>query len=145
MTLVAVIAPNDVPVLVGDLLISGPANAANKRLALPSLTSTVNSTELSDGKYAVSGLTQKLAMISDYLAVGWSGSRIAAKAVIADLRERIQNEPIDADGFRMVLESLKYKEARQSVSRNTQPTGKPLCIVAKRPIQAARFVTLSLP
>ena len=113
MTLISIISPNDFPVLLGDLLISAPASNDGSRVSLPSLIAETPSVELTNGSFSIVGLSQKVAVINDYLAVAWSGSKIAAKAVLTDLKENVPPTPMTSDDFFKYLDSLNYKETTE--------------------------------
>jgi hypothetical protein len=113
MTLISIISPNDFPVLLGDLLISAPASNDGRRVSLPSFISETRSEELTNGSFSIVGLSQKVAVINDYLAVAWSGSKIAAKGVLTDLKENVPPTPMTSDDFFKYLDSLNYKETTE--------------------------------
>jgi hypothetical protein len=84
MTLIAVVSDDDkFPVLFGDLLLSSPAATSNREVPLP--VHDFRPTNSAGTVYAISRLSQKLCMISDHLAVGWSGPRIDAKTIIPEM------------------------------------------------------------
>jgi len=97
MTAVARIAIQDCPMLLGDLLLSGPP--------LPGVTASVPTVDdLSAAfppglPFVPRKLCQKIAVVSENLVVGWAGGYDTARAVIAELRrldatERFTNESL---------------------------------------------------
>jgi hypothetical protein len=89
MTVVARLAINAYPMLIGDLLLS-----IEDPLALPSPLPTAEdlSALFPVGSACVPcGLRQKVAVVSDNLVVGWSGALSTAGRVIADLKRKSQS------------------------------------------------------
>jgi hypothetical protein len=78
MTLVASIMFDNVPILMGDILVSSETDRGQD-VHIP----TVGNKNVAS-KYKASNLTQKLIIINDYLVVGWAGSLITAKTIIRD-------------------------------------------------------------
>jgi hypothetical protein len=104
MTAVARIAIQECPMLVADLLLSGPA--------LPGVTASVPTTDDLSAAFPPGSsivpreLCQKIAVVSEDLVVGWAGGYDTARAVIGELRrldaaQRFTNESLQRD-----LESL---------------------------------------
>jgi hypothetical protein len=91
MTVVARLAINDYPMLIGDLLLSKKGPHAS--------SSRVPTAENLSALFPVGcprvpcGLRQKLAVVADNLVVGWSGTLHAAGDVIAELKRRSQSQP----------------------------------------------------
>lgn len=86
MTLVAAFIVDNVPLLIGDVLIAGELD---RTLAVP-IPTVGSSLEVfpGDSGFAPTTLRQKLAVLSPNLAIGWAGSQIAARHVIGDMRAR---------------------------------------------------------
>lgn len=88
MTAVMRLKINNWPIILGDLLTSGPERPG-RRTMIPT-TEYVDQEDLiqilptGTGDVPV-GLRQKIAIISDNLVIGWAGSYIAAKHVMGDL------------------------------------------------------------
>jgi hypothetical protein len=82
MTLVAVL-DDKFPILFGDLLLSSPTTS-NREVHLPA--HDVWSADNAETGYSISRLSQKLCIISDHLAVGWSGPRIYAQTIVQEMR-----------------------------------------------------------
>jgi hypothetical protein len=88
MTVVARLAINDYPMLIGDLLLS-----IEDPLASPSPVPTAEnlSVMFPAGSACVPcGLRQKVAVVADNLVVGWSGALNTAWDVIAELKRKAQ-------------------------------------------------------
>ena len=86
MTLIARLAINDFPMLVGDLLLSGPSVPDTQ----DDVPTTENLTAIfpAGSTYVPRGLRQKIAVVADNLVVGWTGRLITAQEVIAELRRK---------------------------------------------------------
>ena len=101
MTAVMRLKINNWPIILGDLLTSGPEQPGSRTM-IPT-TEYVDQEELiqilprGTGEVPV-GLRQKIAIISDNLVVGWAGSYIAARQVITELyaKSKIEQFTIDS-------------------------------------------------
>ncbi len=91
MTLIARLAINDFPMLVGDLLLSGPSVPDTQ----DDVPTTENLTAIfpAGSTYVPRGLRQKIAVVADNLVVGWAGRLITAQEVIAELRRKSASQP----------------------------------------------------
>jgi hypothetical protein len=83
MTLIAKFTVNQVPIMVADLLVSAPPEAA-QTVSLP-LHPEIN--QLLDGRaeHSVVRATQKLNVLSDQLIVAWSGNYDNARFVLKEM------------------------------------------------------------
>jgi hypothetical protein len=71
--------------LFGDLLLSAEANSLGHEIYLP-----VQEVKLASGVgRTITGLAQKLSIITPDLAIGWSGSKIAARGIILDAMDHL--------------------------------------------------------
>ncbi|PKO26992.1 MAG: hypothetical protein CVU32_03100 [Betaproteobacteria bacterium HGW-Betaproteobacteria-5] len=103
MTLIAAFSTQNCPVLFGDLLLTGEATQNNKRnIAVPALGNVGDFFGNSD--WAITGLAQKVVLISPSCAIAWAGSWIGAKSLIFDLREMSQREALTAGAILSYLE-----------------------------------------
>ena len=84
MTLVAVFVPMGVPVLLGDLLLSDN-RVQEDDIELPA-HGAIPYKQPKTRAWRTSGLRQKLCLVNDFIAVGWSNSRVHARSVINDLK-----------------------------------------------------------
>jgi hypothetical protein len=82
MTAVARIFINGHPLLVGDILLTGPV-VAEKNILIPT-SGIVRTYPAADP--APKGLHQKISIIADYLALGWSGPFEVAQDIVMGLR-----------------------------------------------------------
>lgn len=86
MTLIASFQSGSTYILVGDLLIS-----SDRKREMPLDIPTRFSKNQPKANLQFSGLSQKLVIINDNLAVGWSGTRINAKSIIHHVKDNIQS------------------------------------------------------
>jgi hypothetical protein len=81
MTLVAAHFIKGWPILIGDVLVSIPKKYAQQQVSLPTIHNHPLKEDVTQ-LYTPSGLSQKLTIINNDLAVGWSGSKLYAKCFI---------------------------------------------------------------
>lgn len=104
MTLVARLIVSDYPLLMGDLLISGN-EPPSQSLRVPTVGDTSN-VVLARTDFFPRSLVQKLAIIGDNIAIGWAGSRLAAKITLRDLIAGNQVSPFGYDSLMDYFEKL---------------------------------------
>jgi hypothetical protein len=98
VSLVAALYLYEVPVLIGDVVVShtGPAG---KHVYIPTRNDLADLLP-SNWQLHISGLRRKVARLHDRLVVGWTGHLVVAQRVVADLRTRYrEQEPDRADLF----------------------------------------------
>ena len=88
MTLVASFDVKNWPVLVGDIMISAPANGQKTTPFNIPTHGNVNARLPPTSKQIVSGLVQKAIILSPRLALAWSGTQIYALSVIREILQR---------------------------------------------------------
>lgn len=92
MTLIASIQIDGCPILLGDLLLSGPAIDTNK-FSFPTKTALDIPPRVS-GKLEPDGLCQKANLLSPKLAIAWSGNKDEAVSFFSQvIGAGIQNDP----------------------------------------------------
>lgn len=107
MTMVARLAIKDCPILVGDLLLSGPP--------LPGVTAVIPtaddlSTAFAPGsKLVPRDLGQKIAVVAENLVVGWAGSYDVARDVVSELVQLSAAQPFTNDTLKQHFDSLSSK------------------------------------
>ncbi|HWX81998.1 MAG TPA: hypothetical protein VNZ48_00225 [Xanthobacteraceae bacterium] len=94
----------EIPTIIGDLLITAP-DAPTREVAIP-IARDINRFVTPTDR-AVVGLRQKVNIISDCLAVAWSGSLAQAEDVIPSLQPLAALEELNADLVKKVLESVE--------------------------------------
>jgi hypothetical protein len=104
MTAVARIAIQECPMLVADLLLSGPP--------LPGVTASVPTTDDLSAAFPPGSsivpreLCQKIAVVSEDLVVGWAGGYDTARAVIGELQRLDAAQHFTNESLQRHLESL---------------------------------------
>ncbi|SHN14460.1 hypothetical protein SAMN05216593_109197 [Pseudomonas asturiensis] len=102
MTAIAAFKISECPVVFGDLLITGEAKTRQKA-GLPTIGDAHE--VFGDSGWAIKGLSQKVVIINNNCALAWSGSYMAARVAISELREMSNSAPLTADGVRAFLSS----------------------------------------
>ena len=104
MTAVARIAIAEYPMLLADLLLSGPPLSAP--LALIPTVDDLSVVFPFNSERVPHGLCQKIAIVSPNLVVGWSGSYSTARDVISELRRRVVAKRYTDEDLQRDLNSL---------------------------------------
>jgi hypothetical protein len=104
MTLVVRLAISDYPLLLGDVLVSGPETAGSS-LVVPTVGAMTNVFPEGSG-YVPTDLRQKLAVLGDNLVLGWAGSRIAAKVVTRELLDLNSRRSLTLDSLMRYFDEL---------------------------------------
>ncbi len=96
LTVIAAIRLNDIPVLIGDTLLTAPATPSDPievipgnplpRNYYPANPATANTLPGATG-YGVAGARRKVVIVNDFFCVGWSGGALCATALVKRLRE----------------------------------------------------------
>ena len=85
MTIIAAFGINGCPIVFGDLLVTGPASAkGGKKVSVPAV-GYVHEFFGASG-WTVTGLHQKVTIISDNCVLAWAGSLIGARNAISELK-----------------------------------------------------------
>jgi hypothetical protein len=106
LTLVAVAVSDKWPILFGDLLLSSSVPPA-KEISLPTQNISPSKREQSD--FWITGLTQKLCIITDCLAVGWSGTKITAKTIIHEMTKSFTpGQPVSLGEVEAFFKQIDY-------------------------------------
>lgn len=85
MTVIATFDFPDYPMILSDMLLSGE-QVDGKRVAIPTIGEVSNFFPDGSG-WTITGLTQKIAIVSDECVVAWAGSWIAARMAISELKD----------------------------------------------------------
>jgi len=117
MTLIATLTISNLPVLIGDALLSGEESGQN--LAIPTIGNVSNVFPEGSG-YTITGLRQKINIINENLAIGWAGSYIAAKTIISELKKQSNSQKLTRqsihDFFREIYRNPSEWGANQGVA-----------------------------
>ena len=115
MTLVARFEVSNSPVLLGDLLISGSERPGADPLKIPTIDDIAEIYPEDWEWHRPNGLKQKIAIISDRLAVGWAGKEISATVAINKLREHVLTHGDELDKIREFVESPVFEEENRTL------------------------------
>lgn len=102
------------PLLIGDILISSE-EIVGKSIDLPLIGDVRNVFPEGSG-YVPTSLRQKLAIISDDLAIGWSGTKIAAKTIINEMIELNKRTPFTKETFEEFINNIDPIIVKQGFS-----------------------------
>ena len=102
MTLIARYEVADVPILLGDLLVSS-AIPPEKPLLIPTRGDVFTNP---DKSIHPTSLLQKICIINDNLMVAWSGSVIVAKTVLSAFKEKFSNKLVDEPSIQSVVDDI---------------------------------------
>lgn len=84
MTVIAAFAVDGVPLVFSDLLLTGPQLGPAPAKAVPAIRNVED--VFGDSGWNVSGLRQKITLISPNCAIAWAGSYAAARMALGELR-----------------------------------------------------------
>ena len=118
MTLVARFEVSNSPVLLGDLLISGSERPGADPLKIPTIDDITEIYPEDWEWHRPIGLKQKIAIISDRLAVGWAGKEISATVAINKLREHVLTHGDELDKIREFVESPVFEGCDRAGARD---------------------------
>lgn len=94
VTVIAAYSVEGVPVVFGDLLITGPSEKSMK-VGVPAIGSVQDF--FGDSGWAIVGLSQKVVVVRDDCVLAWAGSWLGARVAIADLRALNSEAPLTAE------------------------------------------------
>lgn len=92
MTIVAALSIQQVPMVIGDLLISGP-EASGRTVVVPIAGEVTNVFPTGSG-WSITGLRQKVNIIAPNCALGWAGSQLAASQIVKELIAMAASTPL---------------------------------------------------
>ena len=109
MTLVATVSPFGCPLMLGDILITGPPDPR-----VTAMLPTIGNCHLVDDSAVdlsrVAWLASKVCLISDSLAVGWAGSYEPAKRIISAMRAFPWNSEVTLQDVQKCLATTEYDD-----------------------------------
>ena len=98
----------------GDMLLSGP-ESPGRNIAIPSIGDVQNFFPEGSG-WTITGLAQKLAVISDECVIGWAGSKLGAQLAAQDLRDLAASERLTPEGIQHFINNLNVDTRRLGTS-----------------------------
>lgn len=104
MTVIAAFRPQGCPTLFGDLLLSGPERL-DARVSIPTVGDVRNFYPEGSG-WSITGLQQKIVLISDNCAIAWAGSWLGARIAILNLRELVSRQKLTAQILRNFMDNM---------------------------------------
>lgn len=106
MTLIAAFFCDGVPIILGDIIISRPGRTG-ATIGVPTIGESTNISPAGSG-YSITGLRQKVAVLSDDLALAWAGNVIAARTLVEELRTRLLAGKLTVDSHNAFLKYEAY-------------------------------------
>ncbi len=103
MTLVASFVVDSIPMLIGDVLLSR-RGADEVHVELPSVGDSRGIVEPGWGLSLQLG--QKLCTVNPFITIGWSGSYLAARVCLDELRRVVGDAPLAPDRAQAILDEL---------------------------------------
>lgn len=97
MTAIIAFSHNKYPYIVSDLLLSGPEQLG-KKCVVPTIDDVHEIFPRGSG-WTVTGLTQKVVIIDNYIAIGFSGPFIAARAILTEIIDRSAVKKFDLESI----------------------------------------------
>jgi len=107
MTLIAAFSCEGVPIILGDVVVSGPERTG-ATVGVPTVDELTNVFP-AGSSYSITGTCQKVAVLSDDLVVAWAGNVIAAKTLIEELRARLRAGRMTLDSLNAFLKNEAYE------------------------------------
>lgn len=104
MTVIAAFQFPDYPMVMSDMLLSGPERP-DTNTSLPVVGDVRNVFPEGSG-WTITGVVQKMAIIADNCVVVWAGSRLGAQAAIRSLKELAQAAPLNSEIVREFMANL---------------------------------------
>lgn len=102
MTLVIALMISNLPVILGDVLLSG--HELDKSISIPTIDDIYEIFPEGSG-WSITNLKQKVNIINDNLIIGWAGSCVAARVIISELKTRSTIQPFTKNS----LENFFYR------------------------------------
>ena len=102
MTLVATIMGDGLPVMIGDILVSGKGGSEDATFHVP----TIGEISTAGTGLKPTNLYQKLCVINDSLAIGWAGNRVAATTVVRQLLNEVGDREVTNEELAHFFDNL---------------------------------------
>jgi hypothetical protein len=108
MTSIAGFSIEKRPVLIGDLMLSGP-ELSQRSLSIPTIGDSRNVFPEGSGT-VLTGLIQKVNVLSDNFMIAWAGRAFVARTVIRELNELASREPLNLQKLDQFLECFRQSK-----------------------------------
>jgi hypothetical protein len=106
MTLAAILSFEQCPIIIGDLLLSGDESTSGDRIGIPAHSDITDVFPKGSG-YSITGMSQKVILISDKCVLAWAGSKVAASVVVGDFVSMASNKTLS---LASILEYINKKD-----------------------------------
>ena len=127
MTLSAAILLDEMPIVISDVLVSGPADD-REHIDIPTLK-TLEKVLPKEWMTPVTGLARKTYIIGNNLAVSFAGDALAARSILMELQTKIVGPEVTLDEFIHVLQGVEGLGARTAnISAAVMSENGPFCI-----------------
>jgi hypothetical protein len=103
MTLIAAFTVNNIPVILGDIMISNPVHGGDVEISMPSV-SDVNKLISSQTRLRVVGLTQKVNLVSGQVCIAWSGSFVHARLFLKYMRRHCNAKRLSLAEYNRIID-----------------------------------------
>lgn len=110
MTLIAAMCVNKIPIILGDLLISRETMEGDlPDVSIPS-RHQVNTYLSKDSQLQVTGLSQKVNIISENFCIAWTGKKHQARSLIRHLHKQCGGRTVTLEEFEALLDQYPIED-----------------------------------
>jgi hypothetical protein len=103
MTLIAAFTVNNIPVILGDIMISNPVHGGDVEVSMPSV-GDANKLISSHSELRVVGLIQKVNLVSEQVCIAWSGSFVHARLFLKYMRNHCNAKRLSIAEYNGVID-----------------------------------------
>lgn len=103
MTLIASFVVNNIPVILGDVMISNPVHGGDVEISMPSV-GNVNKLISSHTELRVVGLIQKVNLVSEQVCIAWSGSFVHARLFLKYMRSHCKAKRLSLADYNRIVD-----------------------------------------
>jgi hypothetical protein len=114
VTLIASFSIDHQPVLIGDLVLSGPEWSGSSTVGIPTIGDSRNIFPEGSG-FVISGITQKVNILSENLMIAWAGRAFVAKTLLKDLADQIPPEGLTFHGLQEFLDRFRESKEKNDI------------------------------
>lgn len=103
MTLIAAFTVNNIPVILGDIMISTPVHGGEVEISMPSV-GDINKFISSHTELRVVGLIQKVNLVSEQVCIAWSGSFVHARLFLKYMRSHCNAKRLSLAEYNRIID-----------------------------------------
>lgn len=103
MTLIAAFTVNNIPVILGDIMISNPVHGGDVEVSIPSV-GNVNKVVSGHTDLRIVSLIQKVNLVSEQVCIAWAGSLVHAKLFLKYMRSHCKDNRLSLDEYNMIID-----------------------------------------